>query len=263
MGETPRHITNMFFAVHPLGIYFADEPQAFVAANMFVYYERGNRHAHVSPDVFVVLGVPKNRTPERRRYLLWEEGKGPDLVIEFTSESTREEDIDDKMAIYQDTLRVPEYFLFDPFEEYLHPPLQGYRLVGTHYQVIEPFNGRLPSEVLQLHLEACGELLRFYNPVTGQYLPTPPEDHEARTEAESAREAEAAARKRAETARKRAETARKREAEARKDEAGRRQQAEAARQQAEAARQQAEAEAQRLRRELEELRRRLPGGDQT
>jgi Uma2 family endonuclease len=232
VGETPIHIRNMFYALDPLGVYLADDPQAFVAANMFVYYERGNRHAHLSPDVFVVLGVPKDPTPERRRYLVWEEGKGPDVVIEFTSESTREEDIDDKMGIYQDILRVPEYFLFDPFEEYLHPPLQGYRLVRTRYRPIKPLNGRLPSEVLKLHLEACGELLRLFNPGTGQYLPIPPEVHEARAAAEEERDAAQAGRKRAETARKRAETARKR----------------------------AEAELKRLREEMEELRRRSGGG---
>jgi Uma2 family endonuclease len=60
--------------------------------------------------------------------LVWEEGKGPDLVIELTSPSTRHEGLDKKFKLYRDTLHVGEYFLLDPFEEYLKPSLQGYRL---------------------------------------------------------------------------------------------------------------------------------------
>jgi len=50
--------------------------------------------------------------------------------------------------------------------------------------------GRLPSEVLQLHLEVHGELLRFFDPATGRRLPIPPE-------IEAEREAEAEARRHA------------------------------------------------------------------
>jgi Uma2 family endonuclease len=193
MGETPRHIQNLAYLVIMLDAYFADEPKVFVAGNMFVYYVRGDRHWHVSPDLFVVRGIPRQGNPERRRYLVWEESKAPDVIIELTSESTREEDYDDKMWIYREKLRVPEYFLFDPYGEYLDPPLQGHRLVGDEYQRIVPLDGRFPSEVLGLHLESDGLNLRLYNPATKQWLPTPPEEHEARQQAEAARrQAEAA-----------------------------------------------------------------------
>src|SRR4029077_1440785 len=99
--------------------WFNDDPMVFVAGNLFLYYARGDRLKHLSPDVFVVRGIPKR--PPRRRYLVWVEGKVPDWVMEYTSESTREEDLDDKFAIYQDTIKVPELFLFDPLGEYLKP----------------------------------------------------------------------------------------------------------------------------------------------
>jgi Uma2 family endonuclease len=222
MGETPRHVRNMIYAFEPLKTWFADEPDVYVGANMFIHYERGNRNRHVSPDVFVVKGVPKE--PERRTYLVWVEGKGPDLAIELTSRTTRDEDLHIKMAIYRDILRVKEYFLFDPFAEYLDPPLQGHRLGRKHYRPIATEKGRLPSQVLGLHLEADGELLRLYDPAKKRRLPIPPEVEEAwRSEA---------------TARRKAETKARREAEAR---------------------QRAEAEIERLRRENEALRRQLPG----
>ena len=45
------------------------------------------------------------------------------------------------------------HLLFDPTEDYLDPPLQGFRLAGELYVPIEPIAGRLPSQVLGLHLE--------------------------------------------------------------------------------------------------------------
>src|SRR5690349_7692948 len=78
MAETPQHRDNMIDTIKALAFWFADDPRVYVSGNMFVYYVPGDRLRHVSPDVFVVRGVPK--LPERRRYLVWEEGKGPDLV---------------------------------------------------------------------------------------------------------------------------------------------------------------------------------------
>ena len=51
------------------------DPDVYVWGNMMLYYVEGDRRKHVSPDVFVVRGVPKR--PERDYYLTWKEGKGP------------------------------------------------------------------------------------------------------------------------------------------------------------------------------------------
>ena len=47
-------------------------------------------------------GVPKGT---RDNYILWEEGKGPDVVIELTSSSTHQEDIEGKFRLYRDVLK--------------------------------------------------------------------------------------------------------------------------------------------------------------
>jgi Uma2 family endonuclease len=221
MGETPQHRDNLAHLIDELKLWYAADPNVYVSGNMFLYYVPGNRRKHVSPDVFVVKSIP--RLPERRRYLLWVEGKGPDLVIELTSPSTRKEDVEKKFALYRDVLAVKEYFLFDPLAEYLDPPLQGYRLRQGGYRRMRPLKGRLPSQVIGLHLEANGDELRLYNPATGKWLPTVYEIEQARQEEAAARQQEAAAR-----------------------------------QQEATARQQAEAEVERLRQELEALRRLLP-----
>jgi Uma2 family endonuclease len=265
MGETPRHVKNMRYVIEPLEIWFAPDPSAFVAGNMFVYYEQGNNRRHVSPDIFVALGILKETEPPRERYLLWQEGKGPDTIIELTSASTRDEDLEHKRDLYRDVLRVREYFLFDPNDEYLDPPLQGHRLVNGVYQPIEPVNGRLPSEVLRLHLEADGELLRFWNPITGHWLPIPPEilqalevSEAARAQEERVRRQAEAARVQEEQARRQAEAAREQEQQARRQVEDARQRAEAERLRLEEARRQDALELERLRRELDDLRRRPP-----
>src|SRR5262249_39514637 len=145
----------------------AADPWYYVSGNLLVFYEEGDRRRHVAPDVFVVRGIAKHR---RKHYLIWKEGKPPEAAIELTSESAREEDIEDKFRLYRDVIKVYEYFLFDPHNEYLEPQLQGYRLIEGEYMRIEPVDGRLPSEVLGLHLEAHGNELRLHDPTTGKWL---------------------------------------------------------------------------------------------
>ncbi|HEX8203645.1 MAG TPA: Uma2 family endonuclease [Isosphaeraceae bacterium] len=181
MAETDLHRDRMIEVIAMLQDVFAADPQVYVSGNLLLFYERGDKRKHVAPDVFVVRGVPK--LPRRDHYLVWQEGKGPDLIIELTSKTTRREDQKKKWTLYRDVLKVPEYVLFDPYEDYLKPPFQGYRLVQGQYVAIDPVEGRLPSAVLGLHLERDGTEPRFYDPATGQRLPT---RQEALREQESA-----------------------------------------------------------------------------
>lgn len=173
VGETPAHFRNLSYVREILEARFSRDPRVFIAANMFIYYVPGNRLKHVSPDLFVVHGVQKDKP--RKKYLLWEEGKGPELVIELTSSSTRDEDLDKKW-LYRDILGVREYVLFDPFAEYLDPPLQGFFLQRGDDALMPVVSGRLVSEVLALHFEADGEDLRLYDPAAARRLRNPPEE---------------------------------------------------------------------------------------
>jgi Uma2 family endonuclease len=183
MAETDHHRKLMTALIQTLDEYYAADPMVYVTGNLLLFYVPGNRRRHLAPDVFVVKGVPKH---ERLNYLTWEERKGPDVVIELTSRTTRKEDVEGKFTIYRDILKVPEYFLFDPLGDYLQPPLQGYRLRGGRYGRIRAVQGRLPSRVLGLHLEADGQHLRLYDPATKRWLPTP-EERLAQAEAENER----------------------------------------------------------------------------
>jgi Uma2 family endonuclease len=173
MADAELHLHNMVDTIQTLDDYFAPNPGVHVGGNLLVYYEEGNRHKHASPDVFVAFGIPK--LPLRDCYLVWKEGKAPDAVIEITSKTTKREDSKKKHEIYRDMHNVAEYFLFDPTQDYLTPPLQGFRLEGGDYVAIEPVAGRLPSKVLSLHLERDGQQLRLFDPGTGARLLTPRE----------------------------------------------------------------------------------------
>ncbi len=170
MAETDLHRQDMVDVIETLQDFFAGDPQVYVTGNLLLFYEEGNRRKHVAPDVFVVRGVPK--LPPRDYYLLWKEKKSPEVVIEITSKTTRREDQKKKRTLYREVLRVPEYFQFDPTQDYLKPSLQGHRLVHGDYEPIPMVAGRLPSEILGLHLERDGTSLRLYNPATATRLPT-------------------------------------------------------------------------------------------
>jgi Uma2 family endonuclease len=245
MGETDLHRNKMQDLIATLEDHFARDPNVYVSGNLLVFYERGDKRKHVSPDVFVVRGVSKS--PMRDHYLIWREGKAPEFVIEVTSKTTRREDQTKKPILYRDLIKVSEYFLFDPTEDYLIPPFQGFQLVEGEYVPIEPVEGRLPSVVLGLHLERSGVDLRLYDPRTRSWLRTPRERAESEHErAESEHERAEVERERAESAHERAESAHERaETESRR----------ADREMAE--RMQVEVELSRLRDENESLRRRL------
>jgi Uma2 family endonuclease len=190
MAETDHHRTVMFDVIGTLAWWFAHDPFVYVSGNLIVCYEEGNKRKHVSPDAFLVKGIPRGKRPN---LLLWEEGGHLDVVIEITSRTTRAEDTKKKYELYRDALGVREYFLFDPYEEYLNPTLQGHKRVGEGFRPIRPVNGRLPSRILGLHLERDRNDLRFWNPDTEKWLVAPMEHAsvaEAERQARKAAEAE-------------------------------------------------------------------------
>lgn len=207
MGETDEHRDAMIRHIELLRQYFAGQA-VYVSGDLLVYYEQGNPKKYVVPDALVVKGVASHK---RRIYKIWVERKVPNVVIETTSRKTRRKDTTDKAELYA-KLGVNEYFLFDPDQEYLDPPLQGYRLVGTSYERLLPNeNGELLSQELGLRLGIGVEHIEFYRIDTGERLLTDAERADREAEA---RRIEADARRAAEV-----EVARLREELARRDSA--------------------------------------------
>lgn len=175
MAETDKHADIMTYAKEALRSFYA--PQAdrvYVSGNNFVYWREGRPQDRVSPDAYVVFGVPQR---QRDSYMSWLEGdRLPSWVLEVTSRKTRREDEGHKFMLYEQVLRVPEYLRFDPTGDYLRPRLQGFRLVDGRYQALpveaHPDGDRIRSAELGLYLVMVGEELRFFDPNANRFLPT-------------------------------------------------------------------------------------------
>jgi Uma2 family endonuclease len=167
MAESDVHREVMVHVIEGLQDHFLAEPEVYVTGNLLLYYERGNRSAAVAPDVFVVRGVPKGR---RKTYLLWREHEAPCFVLEVTSESTHDEDLEAKMGRYA-RLGVEDYFLFDPLGDYLQPRFRGFRLVRGAYRPIRPeADGSLVSRAIGIAFTPQGASLRMADAETGRPL---------------------------------------------------------------------------------------------
>ena len=153
MAETQIHGACMMYVTYALKRWFGKGGRAdvHVGMNSFLYYEQGNPRAVVAPDVYVVVGAPEYH---RDTYLLWNEPKGPDFVLEVTSASTRREDEGRKREIYA-SLGVSEYFLHDPRGEYLTPALRGFRLRDGEYRAL-PAVTVLPGRGVSVASEVLG-----------------------------------------------------------------------------------------------------------
>jgi hypothetical protein len=82
MAETPIHWRVMVDLTQILEDRYAANPDVYVGSDTILCYEEGNKKKHVAPDVFVAFGVDK--LPPRLNYIVWEEGKAPDVIIEVT-----------------------------------------------------------------------------------------------------------------------------------------------------------------------------------
>ncbi len=200
MAETELNRDLMIDSILTLKARFQDVPDVCVSGDMLMYYVMKDPKKSVAPDIFVTFGVEKK---QRRIYRIWEEGKPPDFVLEFSSQRTFANDLGPKKTLYAEVLGVREYFLFDSEGKYLPMPLMGFRLVDTEYVPIRPEpDGKVYAETLGLFLGSRGDGFGYYDPVAGRWLETPMDEAEARAEAAAtvADLAEAAARRAEEAA---------------------------------------------------------------
>jgi Uma2 family endonuclease len=147
--ESLWHVHCMHLLIEQINCHHQGRSDYFVAGNMFVYYSvtQARNLDFRGPD-FLYVGNTHHE-PIRRYWVVWEEERTPDVVIELASPSTRKEDYGAKFAIYRDRLKVGNYFIYDPETRVL----DGWRLQGVDYVPIPRGpNGRLFSDKLGLDL---------------------------------------------------------------------------------------------------------------
>jgi Uma2 family endonuclease len=157
--ETIWHRKCMNLLIEQIEYHFRDRDDFYVGGNTFIYFspEQARNRDFRGSDFFYVSAT--TRQPTRECWVVWNENlRRPDVVIELSSPSTRDEDHGSKFRIYRDTLEVKNYFIYDPDTRLL----EGWRLEKRRYVPIRPDeNGRLYSDELDLYLGKWeGEYLR-------------------------------------------------------------------------------------------------------
>jgi Uma2 family endonuclease len=156
MSEGRPHKKTKTRAIDALGLHFKTLGRVvYLAEEMSVLYPG---EIPFSPDILAVLDVEEPEDDERMAWVVADEGKGLDLVIEVLHHGDRDKDLVENVERYEH-LRIPEYFIYDRLQQKIH----GYRLApGTaRYQRVVPQLGRYRSVVLGVDLAILDDELRF------------------------------------------------------------------------------------------------------
>ncbi len=184
---------HMIGSAHYLVLHFGKPETTLVAAERYIVLEPGQSGSDVIrryPDLFIAFDVDPIAYKESNGYIISEQGKPPDFVMEVASVSTADTDTGAKRDDYA-ALGIPEYWRFDETGEYHGARLAGDRLVDGEYQPIpieqlseDTLQGY--SEVLDLYLRWHDGRLEWYDPTTGRHIVTF-DDERARADDERAR----------------------------------------------------------------------------
>lgn len=133
-----------------------DDPQVFVAGDLFWYPVQGHPKIRLAPDIMVAFGRPKGH---RSSYLQWEEGGiAPQVVWEVLSPSNTRAEMRRKLAFYQ-RHGVEEYYVYDPDAE----TLEGWQRRRAALVAIPVMDGWVsPRLGIRFTLPASG--LQLYHP---------------------------------------------------------------------------------------------------
>lgn len=136
---------------------FAQDPQVFVAGDLFWYPVEGRPNIVTAPDVLVVFGRPKG---DRGSYKQWEENNiAPQVVFEILSPSNSKTEMEKKLIFY-DRYGVEEYYIYDPdnyqLEGWLRSENDSLETISTIFNWISPRLG--------IRFEPSEQALTLYRP---------------------------------------------------------------------------------------------------
>lgn len=121
-------------------------PDCYVSFDRWLRMDPKDPSKQLQPDILVAVGVP-HLDPDR--YDPEDEGKPPDILMEWLSPSSFKADMDEKPRDYA-ALGVREYWLFNPGGKYALPRMQAWRLTrdGRRVPLAPEADGSLISTVL-------------------------------------------------------------------------------------------------------------------
>ena len=143
------------------------------------------------PDLFVAFGVDPEAYRRSNAYIISEQGKPPDFVMEIASPSTVQTDATVKRQEYE-ALRIPEYWRFNENGASNRARLAGDRLVDGSYEPIGI--DEIAPGILQGYSQALGLLIRWeqgqldwIDPETERPIPSIQSEREGRLAEQQAR----------------------------------------------------------------------------
>ena len=149
-----KHGNNRYLAIH-LG---NPETTLVVADRWIIAHCDVDRSRARRPDLLVAFNVDPAAYQASNGYVVSQQGKPPDFVLEVASESTASTDTGPKRQDYA-ALRIPEYWRFDETGQHHGARLAGDVLIGHQYQPITIET--LPDGSLQGYRAALNLILRW------------------------------------------------------------------------------------------------------
>lgn len=195
MGESATQSQLIFYLLQVLHRRYHTEGW-FVINDLNIYRSKQRNEHPLAPDVAVFKGVvvPNRAARTFRSWRLYEpERPAPHVVFEICSDSTWQDDVQEKPAKYA-ALGVEEYVAYDPND----PPyvanaqgrLRGWRLVdGIMVEQERDAQGRWWSAELDSYLVPDGAFLRLADRGGQRRLTQAEAEYVAREAAEAAKEA--------------------------------------------------------------------------
>ena len=164
-------------SVHHLAQHLGNPETTIVAGERYLTRAPGAPAAdRMAPDLLIALGADPEIYRENNGYIISEQRKPPDFVLEIASRSTGRQDVVEKRAAYAD-LEIPEYWRFDETGEFHGARLAGDRLVDGRYEPV-PIE-TVEEGILQGHSSVLNLLIRWdhgqlgwHDPETGQHIAT-------------------------------------------------------------------------------------------
>jgi Uma2 family endonuclease len=110
MADNTRQFELIVEIKKGLDLLYINEPNVFIAGDLFWYPVQGQSKIVTAPDVMVVFGRPKG---DRGSYKQWEEDNiAPQVVFEILSPSNDRLEMSKKLLFF-DRHKVEEYYLYD------------------------------------------------------------------------------------------------------------------------------------------------------
>ena len=164
-------------SAHHLVQHLGNPQTTLVAGERYITREPGApAEDRMAPDLLVAFNADLQAYRDSNGYIISEQGKPPDFVLEIASRSTGRQDVEKKRLDYA-ALGIPEYWRFDQTGDFHETWLAGDRLVEGRYEPI-PIE-TVEEGVLQGYSSVLDLLIRWdhgdlgwHDPETGHHIAT-------------------------------------------------------------------------------------------